>query len=113
LPIEGSESVEEIYAFFKSGDCIFIDARMPEDYVKGHIPHAISLPLELFNEVWPKVAPTISREALIITYCDGQECNSSRELAEKLRALGFTSVRAFVGGWNAWRNAGYPIEKGS
>jgi len=108
-----SESLKEIHALFESGDCIFIDARMPDDYAKGHIPNAVPLPLELFNEVWPQVAHRIGRDRILITYCDGKDCNSSEALADKLRELGFTSVRSFVGGWNAWRRAGYSTEKGS
>jgi 3-mercaptopyruvate sulfurtransferase SseA len=46
----------------------------------------------------------------IITYCDGEDCNASIDLAADLKMMGFANVNFFFGGWQEWRDAGYPIE---
>jgi rhodanese-related sulfurtransferase len=52
----------------------------------------------------------IPRDREIVTYCacstDGGAVNSARVLL----ANGFKNVRALKGGWNAWRQAGGPVE---
>lgn len=49
-------------------------------------------------------------DAVIITYCDGDTCNLSKELALLLENLGFSKVRVLVNGWTVWQNAGLPVE---
>ena len=34
------------------------------------------------------------------------------QVAEKLQALGFTRVMAYIGGFRAWDEAGYPADTG-
>ena len=46
----------------------------------------------------------------IILYCGGGY--RSALAAESLRQMGYTNVRSMDGGMRAWREAGYPIEKG-
>lgn len=104
--------IEAAHNLFKEGRCIFVDARLKDDFIKGHVAGAISLPLETFDESFPAVADSLSSGLLIVIYCDGKDCNSSTELAKKLRDMGFSEAKAFVGGWNAWKKAGYPIRTG-
>ncbi|MCX6138649.1 MAG: rhodanese-like domain-containing protein [Ignavibacteriales bacterium] len=54
---------------------------------------------------------SISRNAILVTYCDGSECNSTFELAARISSSGYDSVKIFFGGWQAWENAQLPIEK--
>jgi 3-mercaptopyruvate sulfurtransferase SseA len=49
----------------------------------------------------------------LITYCDGESCDLSHELALFLRELGFQDVRVLVNGWTVWREAGLPAEGGN
>src|SRR6202167_5504040 len=65
---------------WKGGTAFFLDARSPADYSAGHIAGAINLPIEEFDDHFPQIAPMLTPEATIITYCDGIEC----ELSERL-----------------------------
>ena len=47
---------------------------------------------------------------LLITYCDGEDCNASIDLAADLKMMGFARVVFFFGGWQEWLTAGYPTE---
>ena len=95
---------------FESNNAIFIDARHEFDYEAGHIHGAVNVALKKFDThlTWLN---RISKDKLLIVYCDGAECNSSIELAVKLMESGFTNVKVSFGGWQEWNSAKLPIEK--
>jgi rhodanese-related sulfurtransferase len=60
------------------------------------------------NEVRSKNLP---KNAEIVVYCRGPKCPQSRMAAEKLAKLGYDNVRAYEGGLEAWKAAGFAAEK--
>ncbi len=102
-------SFEEAVQLYNAGTALFVDARHEYDYQLGHIKGAINVPLKDFSLEKSPLA-SIPKEQLIVTYCDGAECNSSIELAQKLSAAGFTNVKMFFGGWNEWKERHRPVE---
>jgi 3-mercaptopyruvate sulfurtransferase SseA len=48
----------------------------------------------------------------LITYCDGESCDLSHELALFLKEMGFENVRVLVNGWSVWQQAGLPFQTG-
>ena len=103
-------SLDQAKTLFDAGDALFIDARHEFDYKLGHIRSAINIPLNSLD-TRQDVLSTISKERLIIVYCDGAECNSSIELSAKLSAFGFSNVKIFFGGWREWEAAKFPLER--
>lgn len=101
-------SLEEARAAFFSGEALFVDARDPETYREGHILGAVNLPWMMFDEAAPRVLSNVAKEQLIITYCDGEGCGLSREVAVALAAMGYQNVRVLVNGWTVWIEAGLP-----
>lgn len=102
-------SYEEAARLFEQRAALFLDARHNYDYKLGHIKGAINVPLKDFDlETSP--LSRLPKDTLLVTYCDGAECNSSIELAQKLSAAGFTNVRIFFGGWNEWKQHHGEIE---
>jgi len=55
----------------------------------------------------------ISPDATIITYCDGETCNLSHNLALFLLDMGFSNVRVLINGWTVWLEGNLPVEKGN
>lgn len=53
----------------------------------------------------------LARDMAIVVYCSGPACPQSRAAAERLATLGFTDVRAFEGGLEAWKAAGHAVEQ--
>ena len=49
------------------------------------------------------------KDELIVTYCGGTKCPSSKQAAEKLASLGYTNVAAYEGGLQDWVEAGLPL----
>ncbi|MDY0040034.1 MAG: rhodanese-like domain-containing protein [Desulforhabdus sp.] len=106
-------SMQEAEAFFYAEAALFIDARSPELYAEGHIAGARNLPWEQFDSRADEVMSDIGRDAIIITYCDGENCNLSKELSLALLDRGYTNVRVLVNGWTLWQENALPITTGS
>lgn len=105
-------SLGESERLYQSKSAVFMDARPAEEFAKGHIEGAVSLPWESAEERAVEVTADLKNDAAIITYCDGETCDLSKELAIFLENLGFTNVRVLVNGWTLWREAGLPVATG-
>jgi rhodanese-related sulfurtransferase len=90
---------------------IFLDARSPEDYAQGHIRCAQNIPWQSFDEYIGRVFETIPDNAWIVTYCDGEHCSLSEDLAKELVAMGYEKVNVLLNGWTRWMEAGLPVEE--
>jgi rhodanese-related sulfurtransferase len=99
----------EAKRLFESGEALFLDARHAFDFARGHIPGAINVPLNEFDNR-PGLPDSLPRNRILITYCDGVECNSSIGLAARLRDAGVSGVRIFFAGWNEWQAQHLPVE---
>ena len=95
---------------FFARNAFFIDARPAALYREGHIQGSRSLPLEDFDQVADEILIDLPEDTLIITYCDGEKCTLSAELAQKLRQIGFENVRVLFNGWTAWKDHHLPIQ---
>jgi rhodanese-related sulfurtransferase len=111
LAAEDVISLEEARAAWETGAAIFLDARRFSDYARGHIAGALSLPHENFDEKWPEIAKFLAPNLLVVCYCDGEDCELSHKLADKLRELGHTNVKILVNGWTIWTKNGLPTGK--
>ena len=103
-------SPEEAESLFVAGKALFVDARSEFDFRLGHIRGAVNLPLKS-AVAEAELLRGVSKDRLIITYCDGQNCNSSIDLAARLYARGFRTVKIFFGGWEEWQARGLPVEE--
>jgi rhodanese-related sulfurtransferase len=112
---EGVTGIElgEAWALYSEGNASFVDARSPQEFCAGHIPGALSLTLDDFEETVASWKNLIPLETLLVTYCSGEGCDSSREVAVLLVEEGYSQVKVFFGGWEHWKEAGYPVEKES
>jgi rhodanese-related sulfurtransferase len=95
---------------YYGGNVLFIDSRHEYDYKRGAIRGAVNIPLDHFDTHRSRL-DKIPRDKKIVVYCNGEECNSSMELAAKLWESGFTNVNIFFGGWQEWSTAGLPLNK--
>jgi rhodanese-related sulfurtransferase len=91
---------------------IFVDARVLQEYETAHISGAISLPVRefLIGEIDPgKTLP--DRETVLITYCDGGECEIALDVAKDLSEHGYHNIFVLGEGYPGWEAAGYPVDK--
>jgi rhodanese-related sulfurtransferase len=106
-------SLAEAKKLFFQKAVIMIDARSAKDYKKAHIRGARSLPWHDVDRLSMEVTKDIPTDAPIITYCDGETCELSHNLANFLLDLGFNNVKILVNGLTKWQNAHLPIDKAS
>ncbi|CAM2981902.1 rhodanese-like domain-containing protein [Rariglobus hedericola] len=99
----GEVSLATVAAWPKR-EVLWIDARAPEIFEKGHIPDARNLASAVWDSQVEAVLQVWKPELRVVVYCDGHGCGASREVAARLKSeLGFTTVYVLNGGWDAWR----------
>jgi len=85
-------------------DLVLIDVRDKEDYQRGHIKGAVSMPIEEIDKRYREL-PT---DKEIVTYCYNQYCHLSTLGALKLVEHGITAREMNVG-WSDWVKLGNPL----
>lgn len=103
-------TMEDAFSLWKSGEAIFIDTRESDEYTEGHIPGAINLPFEEWDDYWDEVSAHITPESKIVTYCGGFDCELSVDVARELKVLGYPSTYIFFSGYNKWLKLNLPRE---
>ena len=83
---------------------VIVDARPArKKYDKGHVPGAINIPNTFFDKQVDKLPA--DKDTRLIFYCGGNKCPLSVKSATKAKALGYTDVMLFQGGYPAWVKA--------
>jgi rhodanese-related sulfurtransferase len=110
LPEFEIASPGEAQRLFEEGHVLFVDARASDDFARGHIPGAISLPIGEFEADIKGFRQAHALTQPIVTYCSGRLCQDSHELAQRLMEQGYTDVKVFIDGFPGWEAEGYPVE---
>jgi rhodanese-related sulfurtransferase/DNA-binding transcriptional ArsR family regulator len=100
--------VDALVERIRRGEVTVIDVRPHDEYLAGHIPGAVSVPIDELKErldEWPL-------EEQIVAYCRGRYCVLAIEAVETLTAEGFDATRLELGVLD-WQAAGYGVEVGS
>ncbi len=85
------------------GNVIWVDARPDDEFASDHVPGAISLNEDRWNELLPEFLAAWSPGKRIVVYCSSLSCNASREVARRLRKEAqLPDVFVLEGGWEAW-----------
>ncbi|HEX9844063.1 MAG TPA: metalloregulator ArsR/SmtB family transcription factor [bacterium] len=92
----------------RGGEVTVLDVRPREEFEAGHIPGAISVPLEELERRLSELPQ--GRE--IVAYCRGPYCVLSIEAVALLKERGFTALR-MEDGVPEWRALTWPIETGA
>jgi rhodanese-related sulfurtransferase len=88
-------------------DVVFIDLRSPEEFAKGHLPNAKSIPVDVLGHRWKE----IPKSGRVVLYCacpPGQRDETyafTLMLQEKYR-----NITVLEAGFADWVKRGYPVE---
>lgn len=94
-------TLEQVNAWGAS--VLWVDARPDEQFEQKHVPNALSLNEDRWNEQLPQVLQTWSLDKRVVVYCSSQSCAASHEIARRLRdEAGLKNVYVLHGGWEAW-----------
>lgn len=102
-------TLTEVEDLWHNRTAAIVDSRSASEFDSGHIPGAISVPLEEINRGNFGLLEKIPRDQPLVIYCEGGDCLSSLNLARLLHQRGFRDLRVFSGGWEEWTAAGLPV----
>ncbi len=106
LKLQATKQLADVVDSVKRGssDLVLLDMRDREDYQKGHIKGALSMPLEEIDKRYRD----LPRDKDIVTYCYNQYCQLSTLGALKLVEHGIPAKEMNVG-WSEWVKLGNPL----
>lgn len=96
-------NVAELLRRAEAGDVVVLDVRPAPEYAAGHLPGAVSIPLE---ELEDRLAE-LPEDREVIAYCRGAYCALAHDAVRLLTAHGRRARRA-TDGVLEWRVAGLP-----
>ena len=98
----------ELDRWIKSGEnnLVVVDVRAAEDYAKGHIPGAINVPKEQWNN-----PQGLNRDKTNVVYCYTQQCHLAANACARFAGKGFP-VMELEGGFEQWKEHELDIEEG-
>ncbi len=97
-------SRDELQGLVERGEIFLIDVRPAIEYAHGHLPHAVSMPVDEL----PDRLSELPRDRGIVAYCRGAYCLFADQAVALLRRHGF-DARRLEGGWPEWRAEGRPV----
>lgn len=92
----------------RSKQVVILDTRPASEYVAGHIPGALSIPVDDLQRRLKELA----KGKDYVAYCRGPYCIYADRAVEMLRASG-RRARRLVDGFPEWRSAGFPVAAGA
>lgn len=107
-------TADDLYQKIKNKSVLtIVDTRSGVDQLfgEGHIADAIAVPID--EVVSGKWTPPSDLNKEIVFYCSCPDEHTAVSAAMILKMKGYTNVKALKGGYNAWIDAGYPIESGT
>jgi rhodanese-related sulfurtransferase len=106
---EGLERVdrEDLLRRVRDGRVTVLDVRPGEEFVAGHIPGAISVPLQQLESRLRH----LPKDREIVAYCRGPYCVLAVEAVTRLRSKGYRAVRLDEGVQD-WRARGFKVAVG-
>jgi rhodanese-related sulfurtransferase len=98
---------EELLQRLVEGNIILLDVRPAEEYIAGHLPNALSMPVA---DLEARLSE-LPQDREIVAYCRGPYCVFADEAVALLRSNGFSAHR-LEQGLPDWRALGLPVESG-
>lgn len=97
---------EELLQLVSSGEAVVVDVRPAGEYQAGHIPGAISIPLDSLSKHLAK----LPKNQEVVAYCRGPYCMFAFEAVSQLRSQGY-KARRLEDGYPEWKAGQLPVEK--
>jgi rhodanese-related sulfurtransferase len=95
---------DELRRRLAAGEVIAVDVRPAEEYAAGHIPGAMSIPLD---ELADRLAD-LPGDVDVVAYCRGANCVLAHDAVRLLTAHGHRATR-LTDGMLEWRLADLPV----
>lgn len=90
----------------KVAGAFILDVRELQEFVQGHIPGAVMIPL---GQLKDRVNELPKDKDIVVVCLSGARSRTGLEI---LREKGYEKSSSLAGGMKAWMTAGYPIKTG-
>lgn len=105
---------EQMVSYFETGmigkSVWLVDSRPVGKFMAGHIPGAMSLPLDILKKDAASGEKLgIPKTGKVIFYCAGRECTLSIDSAEIYRKMGYADVWVYRNGIPGWNQKAQPL----
>jgi rhodanese-related sulfurtransferase len=100
-------SIPDLKKAIEEKSVTVIDVNGSDSYKEGHVPTAIDF--EKSSSELAKKLPE-KKDALIVAYCGGPQCNAYKAAVKKAEELGYTNVKHLSAGISGWKAAGEKVE---
>ena len=97
------------FAAAHAAGALVVDVREPGEYVGGHVPGAVNIPLTQLGARVPALA-TESKGATVFVICAS---GNRSKAGAGLLLQGGLDARSVAGGTGGWSRAGHPVVTGS
>jgi len=94
-----------LWRLAQEGQVTVLDVRPSAEFDAGHVPGAVSIPLEDLG----RRLSEIPERRLVVAYCRGPYCVLAVQAVEMLRRHGY-AARRLEDGFPEWREDGLPVE---
>ena len=91
--------------YYNNTEHTLVDVRTTMEYMQGHVPNAINIPL---NELHRRIAEVTSDKPVVVICASG---NRSQEGSAILAAAAYPEVYNLQGGTMIWMMNGQPLER--
>jgi rhodanese-related sulfurtransferase len=97
----------ELDRWIKVGEdnLVIVDVRAPEDFAKGHIPGAINLPRERWDN-----PQGLNKNKTNVVYCYSQQCHLAANACVRFAAMDYP-VMELEGGFAIWKDHELEMEE--
>ncbi|MBE0474730.1 rhodanese-like domain-containing protein [Rhodoferax sp.] len=105
---------DQMVSFYEQGaigkSVWVVDSRPAGKYMAGHIPGALSLPLDVLKKDATSANKLgIAQTAKTVFYCAGRECTLSVDSANIFRKMGYSDVWVYRNGVPGWNQKAQPL----
>lgn len=97
---------DDVVAGLQKGSIVLVDIREPNEFVAGHVPGAVNLPL---SSLTPAALPKPADKTVVIMCRSG---NRSGKLAQMLPSVGRTDIVDYSGAMIDWTRRGGAVVTG-
>lgn len=108
VDLPGEISLDQMSDLVDEKKVLVLDARPEIFHRLGHIPGALSLPRDDFENGYKSLQSRLEGDLRqpIVVYCSSASCEDSKLVKDSLAQLGYQRVSIFPGGWSEWTGAG-------
>ena len=107
----GTPQAKELFG--SNLQALFVDVRSAKAFQTGHIPGAVNMPIDSFEQEWRH----LPKNKTIVLYQSGRStgdiCASSRSAGRILltQGFGYSEVKVYRDGLAGWTKAGLPVKR--